>query len=102
MACDAEAYDTSAGGLEMRDKLPIAMVFLLSLGFPVHAQSPCLECLRAAEKERKECLANAISQEDKNACEDEQKEAAKVCEDHECKVERDNMNSRHEASPENK
>jgi hypothetical protein len=86
----------------MRDKVPIAAVFLLSLGFPVHAQSPCLECLKAADKERKECLANAISQEDKNACEDEQKEAAKVCENDECKVEREEMKSRHETSAEKK
>jgi hypothetical protein len=69
----------------------LAMLFLplLSAGSPAYAQSPCLECLKAAEAELKTCIANAISVEDKNSCEDNKEEQQKTCEDSECKVERE-------------
>lgn len=70
----------------------LAMLFvpLLFAGSPAYGQTPCLECLKAAEAELKTCIENAISVEDKNSCEDNREEQEKTCENSECKVERDN------------
>ena len=73
----------------MKDSLALLLVLLLFAGPPVYAQSPCVECLKAAEKELKTCLENAISVEDQNSCEDKQEEQLKTCEDGECKLERE-------------
>lgn len=73
----------------MKDILGLLLVLLLFAGPPVYAQSLCLECLKAAEKELKTCLENAISVEDKNSCAEKQEEQLKTCEDSECKVERE-------------
>ena len=52
----------------MNVKLAFALFLLLFLGFPVYAQSMCVDCLKAAQEELKKCLENAISQEDKKSC----------------------------------
>jgi hypothetical protein len=74
----------------MKDILALLLTPLLYTGSSVYAQSPCLECLKAADQEFKACIENAISVEDKNSCEDKQEEQAKRCENSECKVEREN------------
>jgi hypothetical protein len=66
---------------------------------PANAQGPCLGCLKAAQKELIECLANAISEEDKLACEDKQEEQAKACEGHECMLEREETDARKDGLP---
>ena len=54
----------------MNLKLGIGLFLFMAICFPVQAQSPCLECLKATQEELKKCLSNAISQEDKISCED--------------------------------
>ncbi len=78
----------------MKDILALLLVPLLLAGPPVCAQSLCLECIKAAEKELKTCIENAISVEDKNSCEEKRKEQLKTGEDSECKVERENRETR--------
>ena len=73
----------------MKATLAFTFFTVLFLVTSVYAQSPCLKCLKAAQEELKQCLDNAISQEDKLACGDKQNEQAKVCEDGECKMERE-------------
>jgi len=73
----------------MKATLAFTFFTIMFLVTPVYAQSPCLKCLKAAQEELKLCLDNAISQEDKLACEDKQNKQAKVCEDGECKMERE-------------
>ena len=83
----------------MNVKVAIGLFLLLAIGSSVHAQSPCLECLKATQEELKKCLSNAISQEDKISCEDKQKEGAAVCENGECKIEREKKDSSREVLP---
>jgi hypothetical protein len=91
-----------AGGLGMNVKLGIGLFLLIAIGSPVHAQSPCSECLRATQEELKKCLDNAISQEDKNSCEDKQKEGVRVCQNGKCKIEREMKDNSREVLPEKK
>jgi hypothetical protein len=48
------------------------------------------------------CLANAISEEDKLTCEDTQEEQAKIREDSECRIEREEADARKEGPPQGK
>ena len=73
----------------MRKILPLFFAPLLFTGSRAYGETPCLECLKAADEELKTCMENAISVEDKNSCEDKQEEQLKGCENNECKVERD-------------
>jgi hypothetical protein len=82
------------GGPVMNVRLVFALFPLLFLGSPVYAQSPCSECLKAAEEERKPCIANAISAGDKISCEESQQAHRKVCSNGECKIERDESDNR--------
>ena len=61
---------------------------ILLLVTPVFAQNPCVECLKASQEQLKQCLGNAISQQDKNSCTERQQEKAKSCENGECVIER--------------
>ena len=82
--------------------LAFALVPFLYFFTPVDAESPCLECFRAAQEELTRCLDNAISQEDKISCEDKQQDQAKICENGECKLERDERDKSIETLPEKK
>lgn len=86
----------------MNVKVAIGLFLLMAIGSSVRAQSPCLECLKATQEELKKCLNNAISQEDKNSCEDKQKEGAAVCENGECRVEREKKDTSRGVLPEKK
>jgi len=86
----------------MNVKVAIGLFLLIAIGSSVHAQSPCLECLKATQEELKKCLNNAISQEDKNACEDKQKEGVTVCENGKCRIEREKKDTSREVLPEKK
>ena len=68
-----------------------ALFSVLLLGAPGYAQNPCTDCLKAAQDQLKQCLGNAISQEDKNSCAERQQEKAKVCENAACVIERANI-----------
>jgi hypothetical protein len=68
--------------------LTFALFSLLLLGAPGYAQNPCIDCLKAAQKHLKQCLGNAISQEDKMSCAERQQAKAKICENAECVIER--------------
>ena len=72
-------------------KIIFAFALVSSLYFVTHvdAESSCLECFKATQEELTRCLDNAISQEDKISCEDKQQDQAKICENGECKLERD-------------
>ena len=52
----------------MSVRLVFALFPLLFLGAAVHAQTPCSDCLNAADAETRKCLGNAISADDKVAC----------------------------------
>ena len=78
----------------MKLNLVFALSPLLFLGSPVYAQSPCAECLTAAENKLKECLANAISAGDKISCDESRHAQAKACVNGECKIERDDVDKR--------
>jgi hypothetical protein len=80
----------------------LALFPLLFLSAPVYAQSPCAECFKAAQEELKKCLANAISQEDKNACAENQQAQMKVCENGDCRIERGKRVPRTEVLPQTK
>lgn len=73
----------------MNVRLVFALLQLFYLASPVYAQSPCLECLKAAEKELKKCLDNAISAGDKISCEESRQAGMKACVQGECTIERD-------------
>ena len=72
----------------MNVTLTFALFTILLFGAPVLAQNPCVDCLKAAQEQLKQCLGNAISQEDKNSCAERQQAKAKVCENGECVIER--------------
>ncbi|HEX5551563.1 MAG TPA: hypothetical protein VFX36_12045 [Nitrospira sp.] len=73
---------------------PLVLVIMTSS--TVSAQSPCAECIKAAQEELKNCLDNAISVDDKNACEEKREEGMRVCEDKECTAEREAKESKKE------
>jgi len=80
-------------------RLVFALFPLLFLGSPVYAQSPCSECLKAAQEELNKCLDNAISADDKISCDESQQAQTKACVNGECKIERierDERNNRNE------
>ena len=82
------------GGPVMKVRLAFALLPLLFLGSPVYAQSPCSECLKAAEKDLKKCLDNAISADDKISCEESRQAGMNVCVRGECTIERDQRATR--------
>jgi hypothetical protein len=86
----------------MNATLVAALFTLWLFVFPAYAQSPCVECLKTSQNEMRMCLANAISEEDKLTCEDQQEEQAKVCEDSECRIEREEAEARKEGTPQGK
>ena len=69
---------------------------------PVLADSPCAECIQAAQEELRHCLDNAISVDDKNACEQTREEGMKACEDKECTAEREARESQKDRPPQNR
>ncbi len=48
----------------MNMRLTFALFLLLLLNLPVSAESTCMECLKAAQKELIHCLHNAMSEKD--------------------------------------
>jgi hypothetical protein len=72
----------------MNVTLAFALFPILLFGAPVFAQSLCVDCLKAAQEQLKQCLGNAISQEDKNSCAERQLVKGEVCENGECVIER--------------
>ena len=75
--------------------LVYALFPLLFLGAAVHAQTPCSDCLNAADAETRKCLGNAISADDKVACLEARQAQAKVCGNRECQVEREESVTSH-------
>ena len=96
MGSSGEYADSAipTGGLVMNVRLAFALLPLLFLGSPVYAQSPCSECLKAAEKDLKKCLDNAISADDKISCEESRQAGMNVCVRGECTIERDQRATR--------
>ena len=92
----------ATGGPVMKMALAFALFPLLLVSAPVYAQSPCAECFEAAQEELKKCLANAISQEDKNSCAENQQAQMKVCDSGDCKIESDKRIPRTEVLPQTK
>jgi hypothetical protein len=71
----------------MNVKLGVGLFLLMAIG---------------SQEELKKCLDNAISQEDKNSCEDKQKEGVGVCQNGECRIEREKKDTSREVLPEKK
>lgn len=55
---------------------------------PPDTKSFCLQCLNAAQEGLKECLAAAISQEDKKSCMEKKDTRVKSCDTGACRIER--------------
>jgi hypothetical protein len=72
----------------MNVTLAFALFTILLFGVPVFAQNLCVDCLKAAQEQLKQCLGNAISQEDKNSCAERQQAKSKACENGACEIER--------------
>jgi len=68
----------------------------------IYPQSRCLDCLKAAQDQLKQCLDSAISQEDKKSCAERQEAQAKVCEKGECEIERAKNTNRNDVLPQKK
>jgi hypothetical protein len=96
MGSSGEYADSAipTGGPVMNVRLAFALLPLLFLGSPVYAQSPCSECLKAAEKDLRKCLDNAISADDKISCEENRQAGMKVCVKGDCTIERDERATR--------
>lgn len=86
----------------MHVTLAFALCSILLTGAPVFAQSPCVDCLKATREQLKQCLGNAISQEDKNSCAERQDAKAKTCEKGECEIERAKNTNRPDGLPQKK
>lgn len=71
----------------MKSKRAVALLLFLLIAAPLYAESLCVKCLTAAQKELKKCLDAAISQQDKTSCLKKQEVHSKTCEDGECKIE---------------
>ena len=82
--------------------LTFALFSILLLGTPGYAQNPCTDCLKAAQDQLKQCLGNAISQEDKNSCAERQQAKAKECENAACVIERANSQNNSDVLPQKK
>ena len=67
------------------------LLVLLVTSPPVSAQSPCAECIKAAQEELRNCLDHAISVDDKNTCEENREEGFKRCEEKVCTAEREDL-----------
>ena len=90
------------GGTFMNVSLVFALLLLCFLGSPVDAQSPCSECLMAAEEELRHCLDNAFSADDKSSCQERRQAHVKACANHECRIERDAVENRNEPQTTNR
>ena len=74
----------------MKIRLLFALA-LLSLGAPLHAQTPCSECVQEAEAESRKCLSSAIGPSERNACLDNRQAQIKACSEEDCKVQREEI-----------
>jgi len=83
-------------------RLVFALFPLLFLGSPVYAQSPCSQCLKAAQEELKHCLDNAFSVDDKISCDESQQAQTKACVNGACKIERDERDKSNEQQTPNR
>lgn len=86
----------------MHVTLAFALFSILLAAAPVFAQNPCVDCLKAAQDQLKQCLGNAISQEDKKSCAERQEAKAKTCEKGECEIERAKSHNKPDVLPQKK
>lgn len=78
----------------MNVRFAFALFPLLFFWIPVYAQSPCSECLKAADVELTNCRNAAISAGDKMSCEEKRQAQMKACGNGVCKSERDEVDKR--------
>jgi hypothetical protein len=71
-----------------RNRLAV-LTFLLagSLSMPLHAETPCAECLQQTLSKLSACLASAKSDEDKSACNMQAIKENEACQKGVCKNE---------------
>lgn len=81
----------------MNFRLAFALFPIMLFGAPVFAQSPCVDCLKEARVQLKQCLGNAISQEDKKSCAERQQDKSKTCESSACEMERAQVHNKTDA-----
>ena len=62
----------------MNVTLAFALCVSLFLGTPVYTQNLCVECLKAAQDQLRQCLGHAIDQEDKNSRAERQQAKSKA------------------------
>ena len=95
--------ESSHTGVPMNARCTGGVLILVTLSSPpVFAESPCAECIKTAQEALKNCLANAISVDDKNTCEENREEGMKACEDRECTAEREAKESQKDKVPQNR
>ena len=60
-------------------KKSLSVLLLVAFAAPIRAESPCVECLKAAQNALAICLANAKTDTDKTACNKTLQEAVARC-----------------------
>jgi hypothetical protein len=86
----------------MHITLVFGLLTILLLGAPAYAQNPCVDCLKAAQEQLRQCLGEAISHEDKNSCAERQQAKTKLCENGACEMERAKNTNRNDVFPQKK
>ena len=69
---------------------------------PVASQTPCQDCINAAQNEYRPCLTEAISVDDKNACEVKREAQIKAYEDGVYGAERQDRETKQDVPKENR
>lgn len=69
----------------MKVKTAIALIAVALSSASVLAESPCVECRKAALLEVQACMANAKSEADKSACTKKAQQLTKSCDNGVCK-----------------
>ncbi len=69
----------------MKMKIVSSLMLALLLSASVRAESPCVECLKAAQNNLAICLNNAKSEADKSACNKALQDAVAACNAGVCK-----------------
>lgn len=69
----------------MRQNRIMGLFLLASMSLTAYAESPCVECRKAALLEVQTCMAKAKSEADKSACTKKAQELTKSCDNGVCK-----------------
>lgn len=75
--------------MRFKSLLGLSQLILYGVVFSAQIdQSLCTQCLAQAKEKLKQCLAAAISREDKTSCEEKSDVRTQSCHDGQCKIEK--------------